>query len=93
MSNSSVSPIDRTRSGATKAGLKGSGSDGNEGVLCIPQSSSITGVSTSDGLIQFTNPSARARYDTKSIFKRSLTGLNWREINWIHAFPKGISAM
>ena len=24
----------------------------------------------------FTNPSARAGYDTKSIFKRSLTGLN-----------------
>ena len=24
----------------------------------------------------FTNPSARAEYDTRSIFKRSLTGLN-----------------
>ena len=24
----------------------------------------------------FTNPSARAGYDTRSIFKRSLTGLN-----------------
>ena len=27
-------------------------------------------------MILFTNPSARARYDTRSIFKRSLTGLN-----------------
>ena len=27
-------------------------------------------------LIIFTNPSARAGYDTRSIFKRSLTGLN-----------------
>ena len=27
-------------------------------------------------LIIFTNPSARAGYDTSSIFKRSLTGLN-----------------
>ena len=27
-------------------------------------------------LILFTNPSARAGYDTRSIFKRSLTGLN-----------------
>ena len=27
-------------------------------------------------LILFTNPSARARYDTRSIFKRSLTDLN-----------------
>ena len=65
------------------------------------------------------NPSARAGYDTRSIFKRSLTGLSsefsfsytsclikaeepslpyyfthsWRENNWIHTFPKGISAM
>ena len=66
-------------------------------------------------LILFTNPSAQAGYDTRSIFKRSLTGLNsefsffytscltkaeepslthsWRENNWIHTFPKGISAM
>ena len=28
------------------------------------------------GLIIFTNPSARAGYDTRSIFKRSVTGLN-----------------
>ena len=28
------------------------------------------------GIILFTNPSARAGYDTRSIFKRSLTGLN-----------------
>ena len=27
-------------------------------------------------IIIFTNPSARAEYDTRSIFKRSLTGLN-----------------
>ena len=26
--------------------------------------------------VLFTNPSARAGYDTKSVFKRSLTGLN-----------------
>ena len=30
----------------------------------------------SGGVILFTNPSARAGYDTRSIFKRSLTGLN-----------------
>ena len=28
------------------------------------------------GVILFTNPSARTGYDTRSIFKRSLTGLN-----------------
>ena len=27
-------------------------------------------------ILIFTNPSARAGYDTRSIFKRSLTGLN-----------------
>ena len=27
-------------------------------------------------MILFTNPTARAGYDTRSIFKRSLTGLN-----------------
>ena len=43
MSNSSIWPIDRTWSGATILGQSGPGSDGNEGVLCIPQSSSITG--------------------------------------------------
>ena len=30
----------------------------------------------SSSLVLFTNPSARAGYDTRSIFKRSLTGLN-----------------
>ena len=29
-----------------------------------------------DRKVLFTNPSARAGYDTRSIFKRSLTGLN-----------------
>ena len=28
------------------------------------------------GIILFTNPLAQAGYDTRSIFKRSLTGLN-----------------
>ena len=54
-------------------------------------------------MILFTNTSAQAGYDTRSIFKRSLTGWrnqsillfthSWRENNWIHTFPKGISAM
>ena len=30
----------------------------------------------STGVILFTNPSAQAGYDTRSIFKQSLTGLN-----------------
>ena len=37
-------------SGATTSGQSGPGSDGNKGVLCIPQSSSLTGTSPSDCL-------------------------------------------
>ena len=40
---------------------------------CVMQSSSDE-LSTLVSI--FTNPSARAGYDTRSIFKRSLTGLN-----------------
>ena len=29
-------------------------------------------------MVLFTNPSARAGYDTRSIFKRSLTGFEFR---------------
>ena len=41
MSNSFILPIDRTLSGTTTPGLSRPGSNANEGVLCIPQSSSI----------------------------------------------------
>ena len=40
--------IDRTLSGATTSGQSAPGSDGNEGVLRLPQSSSITEISSSD---------------------------------------------
>ena len=51
MSNSSIGHTNRTQSGATTSGLSELVSDGNEGVLHIPQSSSITGTSLSDGLV------------------------------------------
>ena len=44
-------PIDRTLSGATTPGQSGPGSDGNEGVLRIPQSSSTAGTSPADWAI------------------------------------------
>ena len=44
---SSILPIYRTLSGATTQSQSGPGSDGNEAVLCILQSSSITGTSPS----------------------------------------------
>ena len=43
MSNSSISFIDRTRSGATTPGHSGPLSDGNEDVLYISQNLGITG--------------------------------------------------
>ena len=53
MQFSSIWPIDRTLSGATTPGQSGPGSNGNEGALRIPQSSSITGTSTSDCLVSY----------------------------------------
>ena len=47
---SCIWPIDRSLSGATILGQSGPGSDGNEGVLHIPQGFSITGVSPLDCL-------------------------------------------
>ena len=48
---SSIWPIDRTLSGATTPSQRGHGSNGNEGVLRIPQSSSTAGTSLSDCLV------------------------------------------
>ena len=50
---SSIWPIDRTLSGATTPGQSKPGTDGNEGVLRIPKSSSITGTSSSDSLVSY----------------------------------------
>ena len=46
----SIYPIDRTLSGATTLSQNGPECDGNEGVLRIPQNSSITRTSLSDCL-------------------------------------------
>ena len=50
-------PIDRTLSDATTPGQSGPGSDGNEGVLHIPQSSNIAGTSPSDCLVSLSGHS------------------------------------
>ena len=50
---SSFWPIDRILSGVTTPGQSGPGSDSNERVLRIPQSSSITGTSPSDCLVLY----------------------------------------
>ena len=50
---SSIGPIDRTLLGATTLSQSGAGSNGNKGIVCIPQSSSITGTSPSDCLVSY----------------------------------------
>ena len=62
MSNSSIWLRDRTQSNATTQGQSGSGSDGNEGVLQIPQSSSITEASPSDFLVSYQGHSLGESY-------------------------------
>ena len=57
MQFSSIWPIDRTLSGATTPGQSGPGSNGKEGVLCIPQSSSIIGASPSHCLVSYSEHS------------------------------------
>ena len=54
MQFNSIQPIDRALSGATIPGQSGPGSYGNEGVLHIPQSPSITETSPSDCLVSYT---------------------------------------
>ena len=56
---SSIWPIDITVSGSTTMGQSGHGSDGNEEVLCISLSSSITGTSPSDCLVSYLGHSLR----------------------------------
>ena len=53
MSNSSIWPTDKPLCGGTTSGSSEPGSNIIEGVLCIPQSSSITGVSPPDCLVSY----------------------------------------
>ena len=53
MWNSSIWPIDRTLSNSITPGPSGPESDGNEGVLCIPQISSMIGAWPSDCLVSY----------------------------------------
>ena len=51
--NYTTGTSDRALSGATIPGQSGPGSNGNEEVLCIPQSSNITGTSPSNSLMSY----------------------------------------
>ena len=67
-----------TLSGATNLGQSEPESDGNEGKLDIPQSSSITGVSPSDGLVSYQERSLEKSYPSakmQSVY--STAPANW----------------
>ena len=97
---SSIWPIDRTLSGATTPSQSWPGSNGNEGVLCIPQSSSITGTSPSDCLVSYTGHSLVGSYpsaEKQSVY--STAPANWARLvyrflsfNWKSLCSKGFSA-
>ena len=55
--NCVIWPIDRTLSGSTTPGQSGPGTDGDEGALCILQSSNITEASPSDCLVSYSGHS------------------------------------
>ena len=57
-------PIDRTLSDATTPGQSGPGSHDDEGVFCIPQSSSITGTSPSDCYVSYPGHSLGESYSS-----------------------------
>ena len=58
-SNSSIWPIDRTLSGVTIPSQSEPGSDGNERILHITQSSSITGASATECFMSSTEHSLK----------------------------------
>ena len=62
MSNSCIWPIDRALSGATTPEQSGPGSDGNEGILRVPQSTSICEASESDCLLSYPGHSLGESY-------------------------------
>ena len=70
-------PIDRIPSGATTLGQSGHGSNVNEGVLCIPQSSIITGALLSDCLVSHSGHSdflihcSKTEWETQQITELS----------------------
>ena len=71
---SSIQPIDRALSGATTPGQSGPGSDGNEGVLHIPQSSSIAGTSPSDCLVSYQDTRCGVGLTSQCILQPQPTG-------------------
>ena len=70
-------------SGASTPWQSGDGSDGNEGVLQIPERSSIIGASQSECLISYSGHSLGVSHsgaEVQSVY--STVSGNWTEIKW-----------
>ena len=80
----SIQSIDRSLSGATTLGQSGPESDDNDGVLCIPQSFSVTEASPSDYLVLYPRHSLEKSYPStvmQSVYSTALA--NRANKNWI----------
>ena len=77
----SILPIDRTLSGANTQGKSGPRRDGNEVVPCIPQASSFTGTSPSDGLVSYLGHSCGKSYPSAEVQSLYSVSADWASIN------------
>ena len=81
---SSICPIDRTLSSATTLGQSRSGNNGNKGLVCIPQSSSITGASLSGCLVLYPGHLLGKSYLSAEMQLVSSTApANWAEASFL----------
>ncbi len=76
--SSFIRPIDKTLSGATTSGQSGPGSNSNERVLWIPQSSNIIGTPPSDCFVSYPGHSLGRSYPSaKMQLVYSTSPANW----------------
>ena len=77
ISNNAIYPFDKTLSGATTQSQSGHGNDGNEGILHIPQSSSI-------GLFNvYQDTCCECPYPAEEMQSMYSTApANWAEFEW-----------
>ena len=79
--NGSTLPIRKTILGATTPGQSGSESDSNEGVLNIPQGSSITGTSPPDCLMSYPGNSLGGDLIPRKRCNRFIAPADWALYN------------
>ena len=80
----SIWPINRSLSGATTPGKSGPGSDCNDGVLLIPQSSSVTGTLPSDCLVSVPEHFLRESFSSAEMLPLYSTA----PANWVRGILK-----